>query len=119
MLTNYQGEWYGGAQQQCAGLYARFQRPIRAQGAIPGCQQANTPDYAWKSDRRWALLFTLYHNTRLAAHASHWQGLGITSHAWKSVYPTKDYNEFQALGCPTAQVLRNGVGAPIRHSKDV
>jgi len=111
MLTNYQGECYGGAQQQCVGLYARFQRPIRVQGTIPGCQQANTPIYAWKSDRRWVLLFTLYHNARLAVHASHWQlaGLGYyksCEYGSRST-PTKDHKEFQALGASTAERSRS------------
>ena len=42
MLTKYRGKCYGGAQQQRVGLYARFQGPIKVQGGIPGCQQANT-----------------------------------------------------------------------------
>ena len=56
MVENYRGECYSGAQQQRVGLYARFQRCVRVQGAVPGCQQANTPEYAWKSDRRRAWL---------------------------------------------------------------
>ena len=52
MVTSYQGKCYAGAQQQCVGLYARFQGYIRVQGSMPCCQRANTPDHAWKSDRR-------------------------------------------------------------------